>query len=465
MKSNNHMSRLIRKFLPAVFAYLTLSFVGSGALAQSGQWQVSDDGNAKWQYLNTSRIGLSSVHIADFNGDGRDDVFRGNGSDWYTSYSGTNVWTKTARSAYTVGSLRFGDFNGDGQTDVFRSSGGRWYVSYSATGPWTQINTSDIGVGNLAIGDFNGDGRDDVFYGNGTIWRVSYSGTGRWQQINRSSYATGSLGFADFNGDGRTDVLRTTGSKWYISYSGSGSWTHVNNSSIRLSSMRFGDFNGDGRDDIFRGNGSAWYVSDSATTRWRQINSSSRTASHVTLGDFKGDGRADVFYPGWAKLYDPSTRRHTSTSFTNAQASDMYARAELVIKTRDDATDDVACRVEIERGSNVETFSEGNGSITSSGRLNTAFRAPGNVKIVNTMDYCAGAFNTGTVGCGKMGSANQILERGLAISINGGKLYAHERGHNSGLDHTNRTHHIMRQGYDHNKNRMTASYCQSYKDP
>lgn len=436
---------------------------GQVAIAQSGQWHISDNGTEKWQFLNTSSIGISSVHIADFNGDGRDDVFRGNGSNWYISYGGMSGWTRVNGSSYTVSNLRFGDFNGDGRTDVFRSSGGKWYVSYSATSQWTQVNRSNIGVRDIRVGDFNGDGRDDIFYANGSIWRVSYGATGGWRQINRSSIRTRDLRVSDFNGDGRADVFRANGQDWYISYSGNTRWTRVNGSNVTLGSLRFADFNGDGRTDVFRGNGSSWYVSYSATGSWQWLNGSSTTAANVKLGDFYGDGRADVFFPRSATLFKPSIKRHRNVSFTNAQADQMLRGAEDVVKKRDHSTDDTACPVEFARDGGVGSFSVGNGNVTNFWRLTLVYAAPGDVKVVNAVDYCDG-FSTGTVGCALYYTDNQVIERALAISGNGGKLHAHERGHNSGLDHTSRNHHIMRQGYDHNKNRMTSGYCSDYKD-
>ncbi|KYF66718.1 hypothetical protein BE15_20760 [Sorangium cellulosum] len=264
-----------------------------GAMKYYGGWSVSWGGTQAWTVLNMSEVN-SGLRIADFNGDGRADVFRGTGTHWDISYSGTGGWTRVNESDYTSSDLRFGDFNGDGRDDVFRATGSHWYVSYSGTGGWTQINSSSVGISSLKIGDFNGDGRADVFRATGSQWHVSYSGTGGWTTLNTSELTLSDLAFADFNGDGRTDVFRADGSHWKVSYSGSGGWTTINTTGFTLSDLAFADFNGDGRIDVLRTTGSEWLVSYSGTQAWTRLMYSEHDKDRLFFGDFNGDGKADI---------------------------------------------------------------------------------------------------------------------------------------------------------------------------
>ncbi len=157
------------------------------------------------------------------------------------------------------------DFNGDGKTDVFASSpavdlnadgdidddeGGKWLVKYNGTKEWQNLNGSNIPVKNLAFGDFNGDSKTDVFAAWDGKWRVSWSGSSGWQDLNVSGIPVGDLAFGDFNSDGKTDVFASWGGKWRVSWSGSSGWQDLNSSGIPVRDLAFGDFNGDGETDV-----------------------------------------------------------------------------------------------------------------------------------------------------------------------------------------------------------------------
>jgi hypothetical protein len=132
----------------------------------------------------------------------------------------TGTWSdwkivKTADVA--VGSLAVADFDGDGADDIFRSTGGAWYVTFATKdrtgwGGWRTLKNADVALDKLAFGDFNGDGADDVFRATGGAWYVTYAtkdrtSWGAWNDVNRSNTPSSSLAFADVNGDDRTDVI------------------------------------------------------------------------------------------------------------------------------------------------------------------------------------------------------------------------------------------------------------------
>ncbi|WP_433933887.1 FG-GAP-like repeat-containing protein [Sorangium cellulosum] len=266
-----------------------------GVMRYYSGFAVSWAGTSAWDSINASDAPLSELRVGDFNGDGKDDIFRADGSAWYYSSGGTGGWTLLRNSGYTISDLRFADFNGDGKTDVFNADGSAWWVCYGGTGSWTQLNASSVGLSDLRFADFNGDGKDDVFRATGSAWQMSSGGTGGWTQLNASSVTVSDLRFADFNGDGKDDVFRATGSAWQMSSGGTGAWTQLNASSIPVSDLKFADFNGDGKADAFRATGTTWQMSSGATAGWSTLNTASSTLSQVALGDFNADGKADVF--------------------------------------------------------------------------------------------------------------------------------------------------------------------------
>jgi Divergent InlB B-repeat domain/FG-GAP-like repeat len=310
---------MLRWIVIGLVALATLFF------AQPDQAQAAVE-----EYLGTNH---RQDGILDFNGDGKSDIFRTDGTSWYVSYGGTSTWVQLRYSPWNVSDgLCFGDFNGDGVTDVFGAGGAGWGVAYGGTSGWSQVNTYTVTPPNIALGDFNNDGVTDVFYPNGTTWNVSYGGTSAWTQINTSGYRLDDLALADLNGDGKTDVIRVTppsGSgllfqtgKWYVSYAGTGSWTQIQTSDYgklgdyalmpEESDFGFADLDNGGGMDVFRATGTNFYISSAGTGNWRLI--SSEGEPHLLhFGDLDGNGLADVFKPtiltpgGWKVWFNYGT--------------------------------------------------------------------------------------------------------------------------------------------------------------
>ena len=93
-----------------------------------------------WQFQTDDQF-----HVADFDGNGRHDLFVSNGTNWAFPY---------------VGLLRS---NGSSFTVVRR---------YDSTMPGWQMRPGDQHV----VGDFDGDGREDLWVFNGADWSYPYLG-------------------------------------------------------------------------------------------------------------------------------------------------------------------------------------------------------------------------------------------------------------------------------------------------
>ncbi|HLQ37776.1 MAG TPA: VCBS repeat-containing protein [Planctomycetota bacterium] len=251
-------------------------------------------GSSFWRLRRLSTTAMSTVKLADFNGDHVADAFTVVNGQWLLSDRAIGDWHVINNLPVSFSQLRFGDFNGDGRTDVFRLYGSQWQVSYSGTGPWTTINTLPVALGSLGFADFNGDGRTDVFYGNGSTWQVSWGGTSPWRYLNTANNFASNVAFGDFNGDHRDDVFWVDGNAWRVSWGGTSMWQTINGAGTPLSNMAFADIDGDGRTDVFWADGSQWRVSYAGTSYWTTIQHSSLTTSQLRLGDVNGDRKADV---------------------------------------------------------------------------------------------------------------------------------------------------------------------------
>jgi len=248
--------------------------------ANGSEWRFSADGVQGWQHLNVSGID-SQLKFGHFDCDGLTDVFHSHGGKFNVSFGGRTGWTAINNSGVTSG-LRLGDFDGDGIADVFRADGSQWWVSLGGSTGWTPLAQSSFESHELRFGDFEGDGITDVFRGDGEDWKVSFGGVGAWTTINVSQFETDEVAFGDFDGDGITDVFRADGEHWWISFSGTGSWQRMAQSETSLPDLEFADFDGDGTTDVFRGNGERWFFSRSAIGPWTGLARSQLEARDVS---------------------------------------------------------------------------------------------------------------------------------------------------------------------------------------
>jgi hypothetical protein len=177
----------------------------------------------------------------DFNGDGRTDVFHAVANSDYA-----HIWTSNGAGGFTVGTFRpwagyaipngvwmAADFNGDGRTDVFHAV---------ASGDYAHIWTSSGGAGSFTVGtfrpwagyaipnglwmtgDFDGDGRADVLH---AVANSSYVHT--WRSTGVAQFSVGTFspwaGYAipnglwlpaDITGDGKTDIVHAVQNTDYV---------------------------------------------------------------------------------------------------------------------------------------------------------------------------------------------------------------------------------------------------------
>jgi hypothetical protein len=192
-------------------------------------WLLTGDGTT---HTNVPLITIEDplwepVAIADFDGDGRDDIF------WRRDESGRNsIWLMNGgMPAFVdpppVPDVRWkirasGDFNGDGFADVLWRN-----PEINGTAMWlmqrgerTNVTLTNVSSGwdPAGAGDFDGDGRDDVFWWNGetsgkALWLMTADGpvnrdVAYYDRFSRPSTSVGvPVMVGDFDGDGRADVL------------------------------------------------------------------------------------------------------------------------------------------------------------------------------------------------------------------------------------------------------------------
>jgi len=259
-----------------------------------------------WQFKPGDKF-----YIGDFNGDGKDEVVVYNSTDWVMEYLGLLVddgsdglrlvarydnampgWQFQKNDAFYVA-----DFDGNGRDDLFVFNGDNWAFPYvgmlrSNGSSFTVVNRYDANLPGWQmrpgdrhyVGDFTGDGREDLWVFNGDDWSIPYLGLLRsngnslsmarrfdgtlpgWQMRPGDKHYIG-----DFDGDGKADMYVFNGENWSIAYLGMfrmmDNWLHLTRrydgavpgwQMRRHDSHYIADLTGDGRKDLYVYNHEDW---------------------------------------------------------------------------------------------------------------------------------------------------------------------------------------------------------------
>ena len=263
-----------------------------------------------WQFKPNDQF-----YIGDYNGDGKDEVVVYNSVDWIMEYlgllvdDGNNGLRLVARYDDIIPGWQFqrtdnfyvADFNGDGKKDLFVFNGSNWSIPYvgmlrsngssfsvvqryDANMPGWEMRSQDRHY----VGDCNGDGKEDLWVFNGVNWSIPYLGMLRsignnlsmtkrydanmpgWEMRSQDRHYVG-----DFNGDRKKDLFVFNGTQWSIAYLGM-----LRSSGSDLSMTKRYD-----------GNAPGWQM---------------RKNDRHYVSDVNGDGKADLFvynYQDWAYEY------------------------------------------------------------------------------------------------------------------------------------------------------------------
>ena len=281
------------------------------------------DGTFTQTLIPTVAVGTNpyGVAVGDFNGDGVADlvitnetsstvrIFLGNGDGTFTQATGSPVPVGT--NPYSVA---VADFNGDGIQDLAVANNGSGNVSIllgNGNGTFTNASASPIAVGStfaLATGDFNGDGIPDLAVTNyavsGTVRLLLGNGDGTFTNASGSPVAVGNspigVNVGDFNGDGIADLAVANNGNTTVSIllgNGSGGFAPSSGSPVTVGSPRYmavGDFNGDGITDLAVPNYSTATISVLLT---QIVQTATATLTGVSIPG-GGTHNVDASYPG-----------------------------------------------------------------------------------------------------------------------------------------------------------------------
>ena len=294
--------------------------VSIGSLSGRGVVSVSlGNGDGTFQAAQLSNSGNSSplqIRVADFDGDGKQDVVT-LGSyyiDTLTVLKGNGDGTFQAPTPYSYSvpptEIEVADMNGDGHSDLI--AGNHFFNTTSVMlndgtgrlGP----KVDSVGVvspSDLATGDFNGDGKLDVvstgMYGGVNVQLGNGNGTLQAPKSYGTAGTPAAATVGDFNGDGISDIAVANTASYAVGVligNGDGTFQAAANYNVGSAPLDVtqGDFNGDGFADLIERTGSGFAVElangDGTFQAADQI--AYGGGSSLIAADFNNDGVTDV---------------------------------------------------------------------------------------------------------------------------------------------------------------------------
>jgi hypothetical protein len=174
---------------------------------------------------------------------------------------------------------------------------------------------------------------------------------------------------------------------------------------------------------------------------------------------------------------DPSAASHSlAVTYANhVDTNDKITDAELDAALEDvtwvmnfeHATNDTACCVQLARsgiGRTIGTPGDGLDVITTSSELNAVINnSTARVKVVDYIGWC-GSPGSNIIGCGYTPGNGMVVVR-MSTAANEGKLWAHELGHNTGLNHNPSTGFIMYHSFSVGNTKLSSYECNRYHYP
>jgi hypothetical protein len=284
--------------------HLAVLAVATAAIARSPE--------LAWE-RHTIDLGIAEgVAVADFNKDGRPDIF--SGEAWYEN----PTWKKhVVRHLDEYGTYLSSlndialDVDGDGYTDIISSGWHNkriwWSRNPGKSDAMWEDRTIDEGfnVEFAFLVDLDNDGKAREILpqfgtrGASTAWYEFRNG--RWDKhVVSDHHSDHGIGSGDVNGDGRNDIVLPTGWLEAPPDPRQGSWTfHPEFNLGKTSFIYVLDLNGDGLPDLLTGLGhdyGLFWMEQKKDHTWvkHMIDDSWSQPHAITLVDLNGDGKPEV---------------------------------------------------------------------------------------------------------------------------------------------------------------------------
>lgn len=188
--------------------------------------------------------------------------------------------------------------------------------------------------------------------------------------------------------------------------------------------------------------------------RWKRIRQMASLAFLIAVLGWAGCGDG-----GDAVTVSLQISRFTTSSLSDTRADQILDGKSTILQT-DDGSGDVECNVAFTRNGPVTVFDTGNGMINSRADFLAVNNLPGNVKVVNQINFCSG-LAPNIIGCAPVPGTSRLVVRFTLDQED--ILWVHEFGHNKGLGHRNGDNLVMNPIIGPTKRRINQAECNAYR--
>ncbi len=158
--------------------------------------------------------------------------------------------------------------------------------------------------------------------------------------------------------------------------------------------------------------------------------------------------------------YDLRIDRHVNVELGNARADQILVEMQNIINL-DDGPGDVSCPVNFSRNGDVNPFSTGSGIINSQEDFMAVNSLPGQIKVVNQINWCGG-IAPNIIGCAPVPGNSMVVTR--FEESQEGILWLHEFGHNKGLNHRDEDDVVMKGVIGNTHKRVNLEECAAFQN-
>lgn len=274
-----------------------------------------EDGSILWQFINPPYGVYTECAIADFDQDGKKEVFvpsRGYKVCCLEGENGSILW-ECAVDDYIISSANYADLDGDGKLEIVFGGWQNGNFTYCLNGEdgsilWKVQTGYGVRV-SPAIADIDGDGKLEVISAsqNGPIYAINgEDGSVLWTYQISNEYWITAPSIGDLNNDGNLEIVF---GDWYgrifcLSNTGSLLWTNQVGDNIRFvyGAPAIGDIDQDGLSEVIIGSESYITGVPSGLHAFKGINGSLIWTAGLGLDfnsapalcDINGDGYLEI---------------------------------------------------------------------------------------------------------------------------------------------------------------------------
>lgn len=155
-------------------------------------------------------------------------------------------------------------------------------------------------------------------------------------------------------------------------------------------------------------------------------------------------------------IYDLQMVRFPNTSISDSEADQLFGEATDFITTSN-SQEDVACAITFNRVGSILVNTSGDGSIDDASEELAAFLAPGQVKLVNRINFC-GTMRP-ALGCAPVPGRSFIFTK----EEDEVTTFVHEFGHNRGLEHDSDPNSLMYEYGGSQAINISQNQCNAFK--